>query len=322
MNNRRTLRTLKQLHNICKAGERGFNIVANSVSNRGLKVMLKSYARERRQMADELKTMVESLGGNVSNRRSLLGMIHRGRIVIMSTLAIGPTDTESVALKEAVVGEKTAVRTYRRALNKDLMPEARALVQNQYEQVQAASQKVDRLRGLPSDRLVVRLFNSERDAATAVNTLKQYDFSKDAIEKVNLNQTNEFARHYRNDQDENQETTLSGMVGGAIWGSLLGAAAGIGFLLFSGFEPFIAATQEGTWGLVALSGTFSGAFIGGLLGFFIGLGTAEEDEYLYDDSMEHGRTMVLLHTTRRRAPEASQIMQQVNLQAATVQPTQ
>lgn len=112
MSNKETIRTLKKLHKICKAGERGFNVVANSVSNRGLKVMLKTYAQQRRQMADELKVMVESLGGKVSTRRSLPGMIHRGRIVIVSTLAIGPTDTESVALKEAEVGEKTAVRTY------------------------------------------------------------------------------------------------------------------------------------------------------------------------------------------------------------------
>lgn len=322
MNNQETIRTLKQLHEICKAGERGFDIVAKAINNRGLKVMLKTYAQQRRQMADELQSAVESLGGKISQRRHLLGMIHRGRIAIMSTLAIGPIETENVALKEAVLGEKAAQKAYQRALNKPLPAEVKALVQSQFEQIQDVSQKVNRLRGLPSDRLVVRLFNSEQDAETAVAALEKVSFPHDAIETINLSQTNDFYRHYKEEASVTDEAAVSGTLGGAIWGSILGAVAGIGLLQFSGLEPFGAATLEGTWGLIALSGTISGAVIGAILGLLIGLGVSEQDAYIYDASIARGTTMVLLNTNRRRAPEASQIMRQVNLAAATIQPTQ
>ncbi len=312
MNNQETLHTLKQLHKICTIGKRGFNIVANSVTNRGLKLMLKGYAQQRHQMAGDLEAMIETLGGNVSKRRSVLGMIHRGRIVIMSTLAIGPTSTESVALKEAAFGEKVALRTYRGALNKALMSEARTLVKSQFQQIQAVSEKINRLLGLSGEQLTVSLFDSEQAAETAVAALEKANFSQDGIKIVNLNEVIDFSREYHENEAVTMETTLSGMVGGAIWGSLLGAVAGIGFLLFPDFEPFMAATLVGTWVLTTLTGTVSGAVIGGILGFIIGLGTSEDDAYLYDASLEQGTTMVLLNTTSQRAPRASKIMYQVN----------
>ncbi len=320
MNNQETIKTLQQLHKLCKAGERGFNIIAKVVNNRGLKMMLKTYAQQRRQMADELRELIETRGGTVSSRHSLRGMIHRGRIAIMTTLAIGPMETENVALKEAVLGEKTAVATYQNALKQNLAPEVKTLIEQQYTQIQAVSQKVQELRGVSSDRLVVRLFNSERDAATAVATLANRNFPQDAIETLNLSQTNEFNRRYHGEKAVTKEATLSGGLGGAIWGSILGAVAGIGLLQFTGIEPFGAATMAGTWGLIALSGTVSGLLIGAILGFFIGLGVSEQDAYLYDASIQRGTTMVLLKTNPRRAPEASQIMRQVNLLATSAAP--
>ena len=321
MNNQETIRTLQQLHKLCKAGERGFNIIAKTVNNRGLKLMLKTYAQQRRQMADALATQIAAAGGTIPSRRSFRGMIHRGRIAIMTTLAIGPMETENVALKEAVLGEKTAVAAYQNALKKNLTPEAKTLVEQQFAQIQAVNQKVNELRGLSSDRLVVRLFNSEQDAATAVSALANMNFSQDAIETINLSQANEFNGRYNGEKAVTKEATISGGLGGAIWGSILGAVAGIGLLQFTGIEPFGAATMAGTWGLIALSGTVSGMLIGAILGFFIGLGVSEQDAYLYDASIQRGTTMVLLKTNPRRAPEASQIMRQVNLAAAAIQPT-
>ena len=71
---------------------------------------------------------------------------------------------------------------------------------------------------------------------------------------------------------------------------------------------------------MALSGTVGGMIIGAVLGFFIGLGVSEQDAYLYDASIKRGTTMVLLNTNPRRAPEASQIMRQVNVVAAAAAP--
>lgn len=307
MNKQETVRTLTRLHKICKAGEKGFNIVANMVRNRGLKVLLKTYAQQRRRMASELGTAIEALGGSVPERRSLRGMIHRGRIAITATLSIGQAATEAMALKEAMVGEKAALRAYDRALSRDLPADIRAMVQKQQEEVQETSRQVSRLRGLPGDRLVVRLCNSEDEAEVVVTALEEVGFNQEAMEVVELNR---MADHYDEENSIVGEAVISGAVGGAIWGGVFGAIAGLGILLVPGIQPVFASTIQGTWAFITLSGIVCGAILGMILGFFIGLGVAEEDAYIYDTSMKQGTMMILLHTNRRRAPEASEIMRQ------------
>ncbi len=320
MSKKESIRTLKRLHKYCKASERGFNTVANTVKNRGLKVLLKTYAQQRHKMANDLEAMIKELGDSVTDRRSLLEIIHRGRIIIVATLTVGPTAAENVALKEAMVGEKAALKNYQKALTKIADPDTKALIQNQYETIQNTSRQVSHLRGLPGERLVVRLFNSDQDVDTAIDALEMVGFSRNMMEVVDLDQT---ADPYEENNRVVSETIISGTIGGAIWGVLLGAVVGFSLLLMPGIQEVLGMNSPVTmWGLLAVSGLLSGALLGALLGFFIGLGVAGEDSYTYEASMERGSMMILLHTNRRRAPEASQIMQGVNLKSIAGQLTQ
>ena len=88
-NNERVASQLNGLRRLCVAGEKGFEVVAANVSNRGLKVLLKSYAQQRASFVVALQDEIESLGGSWSERRSARGVIHRGRINIFAALTIG-----------------------------------------------------------------------------------------------------------------------------------------------------------------------------------------------------------------------------------------
>ena len=311
--NRGALRRLNHLYQICKAGERGFEVVAANVTNRGLKLILKTYAQQRAQFADELKGEIQRLGGAVSEQEFLLllGMIHRGRIDIFASLTIGAQNVENVVLSEALLGENTAVNAYQRAMATVLPAETRALLERQYQQVKETREQVALLRGQSGRRLVVRLFDSEQDVEAALRALEQAGFLREGIETVDVKQVTSV---YTGKGNRVSEAVFSGAVGGALWGSLIGAVAGLSVAITPGM-PVVGDSPSRTWAVVALGGTILGAVLASFLGLIVGTGVSEEDIYLYDESLKHGLKLVRLHTEAERAREAAQIMYQINAAA-------
>lgn len=305
MSDKEVVDTLNGLHRICVAGERGFNAVAENVSNRGLKVLLKMYAQQRQRFANELKTKIVDRAGQVEERRTLLGMIHRGRIDIFSTLTIGRSNVERVALKEAIVGEKAALRAYKKALDANKLPaEIITIIQKQYSQIQTTHDQVERLIGKPGDHLVVSLLEGEQNVAQATQELKSAGFPKEAIATLTINQMSDV---YQGTGSTIGETIISGAVGGALWVSALGALSGLLMI----FTPGIGSdtlSAGAIWSLVTLGGALVGVALGAILGFWISIAIHEEDRYLYGRSIKDNSRLIMLQTTRKRAPEASQIM--------------
>lgn len=311
-NNQAIARKLNRLYRFCRAGERGFLVVSENASNRGLKVVLKSYAQQRATFAKELKEEIQRLGGQFSERRSIRGIIHRGRINIRAALTIGPHNVENAILGEALKGEKVLLNAYGRMLGEDLPAETQAIVKRQHDELQQVRDQIDLLRGHEGRRLVVRLFDTEQDAQLAIQALEQAGFDPSATEIVDVKQVTSIYEGQRSSTVS--ETLLSGAFGGALWGTIIGALSGAGLLLF----PEMATMMGGymiTWAAVTLAGTFFGALFGAILGFLIGHGTAEEDAYIYDDSVEFGSQLVRLQTSDDRAMEASRILHQVNAAA-------
>jgi uncharacterized protein (TIGR02284 family) len=313
MKDKQTIKTLNRLHRICKAGQRGFRTVAANVRNRGLKIIFRTHAQQRGQCAAELREEIERLGGTVSERRSIRGVIHRGRIDIVATMTIQEEKTEQAILKEAVLGEEGAIRAYQSALDKDLPSQIHTLIQEQYEKILAASEQIQLLQGMPGDRVVVQLFDNDREVEQAIQLLQEAGFSREAIETTALSETEELHGGKGSTADE---TILSGALGGAIWGSVLGVASGAGVFLVPGLTPVFADTVSGMWALIALSGILFGALIGAFLGFVIKVGLSEEDAYVFEQRIPQDSRLLKLQTTRRRASEASKIMNRIEKSAA------
>jgi len=279
------------------------------VINRGLKVVLRTCAQQRAQFADELKVEIQRLGGRVSERDSILGIIHRGRIDILAALTIGAQNVENVVLDEAILGEQTAVKSYGSIVGKALAAETRALVERQYKYVQEASDLMNLLRGRSGRRLIVRLFDSDRDVEEAIQALKSAGFSSDGIETVDAKQA---TRIYEGRGNVIGEAVLAGAVGGALWGSLIGALAGVSAVIIPGMDAVLGGSPQRTWAVIALAGIVFGALIAAFLGLMIGADISEQDTFLYDNSLKHGLKLVRLRTDNNRAEQAARIMRQVN----------
>ena len=142
MDNDDIVDTLNNLIETCKDGEEGFRTCAEDIKNPELKTMFNAAARRCAEAAGELRSEVQRLGGKAEKSGSLAGSAHRRWVDIKS--AIMGKDDASV-LAECERGEDVAKSSYKNALEKDLPPAIRAIVERQY---QGVLQNHDRVRAL------------------------------------------------------------------------------------------------------------------------------------------------------------------------------
>ena len=135
--------TLNDLIETCKDGEQGFRTCAEDISDAQMKTFFTSRAQTCTDAAAELQEMVISLGGDPETRGSASGSMHR-RWVDIKTAITGKSD--EAILNECERGEDVAVKSYRNALEKELPPDIRAMVEKQYQGVLRNHDQVKALR--------------------------------------------------------------------------------------------------------------------------------------------------------------------------------
>jgi uncharacterized protein (TIGR02284 family) len=142
MNNDDVISTLNDLIETSKDGEEGFRACADDASDPALKNFFSSRAQSCSAAVIELQDLVRACGGDPTNSSGLGGALHR-RWVDIKSLITGKDD--KAVLAECERGEDVAVASYRKALEKNLPPEVRALVERQY---QGVLQNHDQVRAL------------------------------------------------------------------------------------------------------------------------------------------------------------------------------
>ncbi len=316
MATQKQISVLNRLLNLNRISEQGFRIAAESVKNRGLKVLLKAYARQRANFAAELNDEILRLGGRPRYSRNLLGTLHRGWLIIKAAMTIGRAATEAVVLSESHRGEMYAVRQYKLALKRPFSPETHTILTRQQETVMAACAQVQSLHGRERERLVVRLFENEGEAAQATEALKQGGFLDENIQTIVFPP----ASRYENDAAFSTavEAAGAGALSGSLIGSLLGVAAGVGLLFAPDVEMSLNGSVWVAMALIVLVGLLIGGMFGGLFGAIIGQDAVELDAYLYANSMLEGQILMMICTEPNRAEEAMAIMRRDIYQAVTV----
>lgn len=317
----RSVSVLNDLARLCKDSEKGFKVAAESVDNRGLKMLFKTYAQQRAQFAAELGQEIKRLGGNSPEEQgsSFLAVVHRGWIDIRAAMTIGPQNTENFVLAEALRGEGAALKRYENNLNKGLPAAIQTVVQRQNERIKEVRDQLQRMCARSSIRMVIRLFDRPEDVDRAMAALQTAGFREDMIKTVALDQ---MVSLYESDS-ESSTTLESGVTGsflGLAGGGVIGMIAGISMLLTPGSQfmtlpdsaPLAILDSLGVLGGAAIVGALAGALFGALIGALIGRGMQEGDAFLYADSVRHGRTLIMVQSENKRAAEAAHIMHQVN----------
>jgi len=314
MNNQRVVKALGYLCRIVEAGERGYAVAASNVSNRALKFLFQTFAQQRASFKQEIIAEIIRLGGHAHLSSSFLGMVHRGRIDIFAALTIGAENVEKVILKEVMVGERVALATYENSLKIDLPSDTREMVLRQLEEVRREVDQVRLLRGRNGKRMVVRLYDSKRDAEKALRSLKDAGIAENEIEMENLNPENEL---YNGRGTTILETIMSGAAGGAIWGAVAGILAAIGIFQIASFGLGNATpTTLQFIGAISILGLVAGgSFIGSMIGLFIGWGITSADEYANTDGLKSEQILMRAVVKESIASTAWNILNRVAMEA-------
>ncbi len=297
------IKVLSRLYRIAEAGERGYATASTNAAEKGVKLFMKTRARQRANSREEIEAELRRLGGSINPGHSILGTIHRGRVAIFSAMTIEPDKRERTVLREAALGEKYALRAYEQALRANLPAETRQIVERQHEAVQQAAAQIHHMLGAEGSTLLVRLFESEEDASAAVQSLQQTGVDVKSSEVTTLNMDE---MQYRGQGTTVRETILSGAFGGAFWGTLIGVLAGFGAVQTA--HPATASAAVTMWLMVFFATVLLAALGGAFLGMVIGGSVAEDDRYQYRQSIDKGEVLVKVAVDTAQKDEAARLL--------------
>ena len=140
-----TISTLNGLIAIAKDGEDGFKEAAENVEREDLKGLFTELSSQRSKFVTELQGLVTSLGGDPANSGHISAALHRAWIDVKGTFT---GKDETAALAECERGEDSAKAAYRDALQENLPDFVTSTVQDQYNAVLAAHDRVKALRDM------------------------------------------------------------------------------------------------------------------------------------------------------------------------------
>jgi uncharacterized protein (TIGR02284 family) len=136
----------KDLIQTCRDGQEGFAKAADKLAKDGrddLATRFRDFSNQRAEFAAELEQLATQYGEDDSTSGSVAGAIHRGWLTVKDTIT--GSDPEGV-LDAAEQGEDHAKSEYEKALEADISPSLKTVVQRQYAAVQTAHDTVRDLR--------------------------------------------------------------------------------------------------------------------------------------------------------------------------------
>ncbi|HEY2343526.1 MAG TPA: PA2169 family four-helix-bundle protein [Chthoniobacteraceae bacterium] len=141
---------LNDLIETLKDGQEGFRAATNEVTSASVKELCSDCSLQRFKYVSELQALAKELGDpNPAQSTSLSGKIHRGWIKAKS--AVTRRDDHAI-LVECERGEDSAVTHFKEALENELPPSVRSVLEGQFAGIKEAHDRVREMR----DRLAAR----------------------------------------------------------------------------------------------------------------------------------------------------------------------
>lgn len=135
--------TLNDLIETSRDGDEGFRTSAEHARDPQLKSLFENRAQSCTTAVRELQDVVRANGGEPADSSSIAGTLHRRWVDIKSVVT--GRDDEAI-LNECERGEDVAKASYKKALEKDLPSDVRALVDRQYQGVLRNHDQIKELR--------------------------------------------------------------------------------------------------------------------------------------------------------------------------------
>jgi len=302
--------TLNRLIESCIESDKGLYSAAEYIDNRGMKLLLKTYAQQHSQFVAQLQDVVKQMGDTPSENRDPVAAVGQGLSDVKAAMTVKRQSRQQAVLQEALQKETTTVNAYAEALNTTLPDRLREVVARQAERIRTIQNQLKLMAGESNRRLVIRLYNQPGEAEGVMQQLQQAGFTQDEIYATKIEQV---ARVYTADTQERgrsrRQTIIAMGLAGLGFGLVLGLLLGIfQNLLAPNTVGFLPAAGMGALIIVSVIGAVIGAVFGLIFGLLIGQDKTEDDAYLYTESLKEGDTLVVVFTDSRNKAAAERIV--------------
>jgi len=279
---------------------------AESIENRGLKLLLKYMAQERVSMYNSLR---QALGRDTANpldpaRQPAGRSLKQGMQEIQSSMTVQRQGRETVTLSHLLAEEDTLLAAYSSFANGGSATPLGALLETQRAQIAKFDARLKAV-GDGVQPIVARVFDTRIEGETAVKRLKEEGLSPSQIDAAPISQV---ARPVLRTTVKHTGPK-SAMAAGAVSGGIVGAIIGAALAAFVWLAPAsVGWLTVGPWTLL-IGATIIGAVFGTVFGFFIGQNQVEDDLMVTADGLVNGEILVVAYPRPDEVATVEDILQ-------------
>jgi len=279
---------------------------AESVENRGLKLLLKVTAQERVSMVNSLR---QAMGRDVVNpldpaRKPLSRSLQQGLEEIQSSMTVQRQGRENVALTYLLDEEDALVAAYSSFSLGNSGSPLGALLEAQRTRIAKFDARL-RAVGEGVEPIVARVFHNHNEGDVAVQRLREGGLASSQIDSAPISQVASPVLRSTVVPVGPKSTMAAGALAGGIVGALVGAALAAFVWLAPGLVGWI---TVGPWALW-IGAIIIGAVFGTVFGFFIGQNQVEDDLMVTADGLENGEVLVVAYPHPDQVALAEDVLQ-------------
>ena len=302
-------RTLTDLSGACLNSQQAYAYAAQHTRNRGLKLLLKSYAQERARFRQELAALGEPASGEIAASEAG-GALGRGLANVRAWFTVRRQSRQRLLLHKAQEAEGQAVAAYTRALDGQLPGPVENVVRSQLRSVQNAQTWLEGLAARRTgDAVLVRLYEQPAQVEQVVAALEGKGVAQDQIYVADVQQLGPDA----DDAPERERSRWETMLMAALIGAVIGAVIVLPFAIalrmyLPQVNGIIATTPTGVLLEYVVGGLIVGAIFGLYFSIFIGQDIVEDDAYFTAQSLDKGTLLVAVPATAANRAEIERVL--------------
>jgi hypothetical protein len=309
-------RTLGDLSQACLNSQQAYAYAAQHTRNRGLKLLLKSYAHERAQFRVQLRELGGPASAEITTSASS-GAFGRGLANVRAWFTVRRQTRQRLLLHKVVEAEQAAIAAYTNALAEQ--PEqplsaapsaAEATLRSQLNAFQQAEKLLNALAARRSgDAMLVRLYERPDQVQQVVDALTGTGVAQDDIYVADVQQLTPDAA----DAPERERSRWETMAVAALLGAIIGALIVLPFavaqrIYFPQVNGIFATGSMGVLLEYVVGGMLVGAIFGLYFSIFIGQDIVEDDAYFTAQSLDKGTLLVAVPATAANRAEVERVL--------------
>jgi len=279
---------------------------AESIENRGLKLLLKVMAQERAGMYNSLR---EAMGRGVANpldpaRKSVGTSMGQGLQDIQASMTVQQQGRETVTLSHLLSEEDALLASYSSFLAANSGSPLEAQLKAQQTQIAKFNARL-KVVGDGGEPIVARVFDTKGEGEGAIKQLQESGLAATQIDAAPISQV---ARPILR-STVRPAGPKSAMAAGAFAGGIVGALVGAALATFVWLAPaMVQWISVGPWTLL-IGAIIIGAVFGIVFGYFIGQNKVEDDLMVTADGLINGEMLVVAYPHPDQVATTEDILQ-------------